>query len=96
MPAAEWGSSAADHTEGPRFSMFYLPQSFLVTLALRNESQSPETSGKVWSEENLTSVEEDQVKEHWTYTSQRDLMGYTIHGGKGAAQCHCKATLYHL
>lgn len=44
------------------------------------ETQDPETSGKVWSEEDLPSLEEDQVREHkrnQTYTSLWDLTGCT-------------------
>lgn len=43
------------NTERPRFSMFYLSQSFLVILAFRNESQTSKTIGKVRSKENLPS-----------------------------------------
>lgn len=45
------------NTERTKFSKFYSPQLFLVTLAFRNETQDSETSGKVWIKENLHSVE---------------------------------------
>lgn len=41
------------------------------------ESQSPETTGKAWSKEDLSLVEEAQVRGHLncTYASRWDLMG---------------------
>lgn len=72
--------------------MFYLPQSFLATLASRNESQAPETSGEVWSKEELPLVDENQVQELSKYVSHWCLMN-TPRNGKRAAQCHCEAML---
>jgi len=44
------------------------------------ESYAPETRGQVWHKEDLSLVEEDQVREHlkiWTYLSLRCLMACT-------------------
>lgn len=39
------------------------------------ESQALETSGKVWSSEDLASVEKDQVREHLNKINVRKAMG---------------------
>lgn len=41
----------------------------------RLESQALETSGKVWSNEDLASVEKDQVREHLKKFTIRKSMG---------------------
>lgn len=49
--------------KSPGYSVPCLLQSLLVRITLQ-ESQGPETSGKVWSDEDLPSAQEAQVSKH--------------------------------
>lgn len=60
--------AAAEDTEKVWFSMFLLPQSFLTTLAFRNESQASETVRKPEAKSPL--LEENQVQEFLEYPHQ--------------------------
>lgn len=63
------------------------------------ESQAPETCGKVWSSEDLPLVEEDQISKHFNKWDIHTCMapnGEALTRAEGAAPCHGEATLVDL